>query len=160
VRFAANPVVHKRPLCTYSVDLRPGAGLTKINRRRASRRHGVTWFVPTRDGSGRAPSLRIRKTPARQADDDGRHEESMVDVRGTRSARHSAADREIDAPYRSEWPTMIRNKRVRRAVAVALMVLGALLMLLAPPVWIGAIPLALGIVVELMGIAIERQDRR
>jgi hypothetical protein len=84
----------------------------------------------------------------------------MVDVRGTRSTNHPAVGREIDAPYQSESPTMIRNKGVRRAVAVALMVLGALLMLLAPPVWIGAIPLALGIVVELIGIAIERQDRR
>ena len=40
------------------------------------------------------------------------------------------------------------------------MVLGALLMLLAPPVWMGAIPLALGIGLELIGIGIERQRDR
>jgi hypothetical protein len=55
---------------------------------------------------------------------------------------------------------MIRNRGLRRAVAITLMVLGALLMLLAPPVWMGAIPLALGIGVELIGIAIERQRDR
>ena len=52
---------------------------------------------------------------------------------------------------------MIRRRGLRRAVAIALMVMGAVLMLLAPPVWVGAIPLALGIGVELIGIAIERQ---
>jgi hypothetical protein len=55
---------------------------------------------------------------------------------------------------------MIRNRGMRRAVAAALMVVGALLMLLAPPVWIGAIPLALGIGIELIGIALERQADR
>ena len=55
---------------------------------------------------------------------------------------------------------MIRNRGLRRGVAITLMVLGALLMLLAPPVWMGAIPLALGIGVELIGIAIERQRDR
>ena len=52
-------------------------------------------------------------------------------------------------------PPMIRNRSVRRSVAVALMVLGALLMLLAPPVWVGAIPLALGVLLEVAGIVIE-----
>jgi hypothetical protein len=55
---------------------------------------------------------------------------------------------------------MIRNRGARRAVAAALMLLGALVMLLAPPVWIGMIPLALGIGIELAGIAIERKAER
>lgn len=54
---------------------------------------------------------------------------------------------------------MIRNRGTRRAIAVALMAAGAALMLLAPPVWIGAIPLGLGIVLELVGIRLERADR-
>lgn len=55
---------------------------------------------------------------------------------------------------------MIRNRGARRSVAAALMVLGALLMLLAPPVWIGIIPLALGAGIELIGIGIERSADR
>jgi Zn-dependent membrane protease YugP len=54
---------------------------------------------------------------------------------------------------------MITNRKLRRAVAVVLVFLGGLLMLLAPPVWIGAIPLALGIVLELVGITIEHGSR-
>ena len=57
-------------------------------------------------------------------------------------------------------PPMIRNRSVRRSVAVALMVLGALLMLLAPPVWVGAIPLALGVLLEVAGIVIEHGDEK
>jgi hypothetical protein len=54
---------------------------------------------------------------------------------------------------------MIRNRPVRRTVAAVLIVLGGLLMLLAPPVWAGAIPLAMGIVLELIGITIEHGGR-
>jgi hypothetical protein len=50
---------------------------------------------------------------------------------------------------------MIRNRTVRRSAALAMMALGGLLMLLAPPVWIGAIPLALGVLLEAAGIVIE-----
>ncbi len=50
---------------------------------------------------------------------------------------------------------MIRNRAVRRTVALVLVVLGGLLMMLAPPIWIGAIPLALGILLEVVGIALE-----
>jgi Zn-dependent membrane protease YugP len=63
----------------------------------------------------------------------------------------------LRAPERNE--TMITNRKLRRAVAVVLVFLGGLLMLLAPPVWIGAIPLALGIVLELVGITIEHGSR-
>jgi hypothetical protein len=55
--------------------------------------------------------------------------------------------------------TMITNRTVRRTVAVILIILGGLLMLFAPPVWIGAIPLAMGIVLELIGIRIEHGGR-
>ena len=54
---------------------------------------------------------------------------------------------------------MTGNRRLRRGIAIALMLAGALLMLLAPPVWIGAIPLALGLALELAGIRLERADR-
>jgi hypothetical protein len=42
---------------------------------------------------------------------------------------------------------------------MVLVILGALLLLLAPPVWIGVIVLVLGIVLEATGIAIERSGR-
>ena len=54
---------------------------------------------------------------------------------------------------------MIRNKLARRVIALALIGLGGVLMLLAPPVWVGAVPLALGILLEVIGIALERSDR-
>ncbi len=46
----------------------------------------------------------------------------------------------------------------RRIVAVILIVLGAVLMLLAPDIWQGALVLALGIVLEIAGIALEHKD--
>jgi hypothetical protein len=54
---------------------------------------------------------------------------------------------------------MIRNRPVRRAFAAILVVAGALAMLLAPPVWLGAIPFAIGVALEATGIALERLDR-
>jgi hypothetical protein len=54
---------------------------------------------------------------------------------------------------------MIRNKLPRRVVAIGLIVIGGLLILLAPPVWVGAIPLALGLLLEVIGITLEHQDR-
>ena len=45
----------------------------------------------------------------------------------------------------------------RRVIAVIMVVLGALLMLLAPEAWPGALLLILGVVVELLGIALERK---
>ncbi len=46
----------------------------------------------------------------------------------------------------------------RRIIAVILIVLGAILMLLAPNIWQGALVLALGVVLELVGIALEHQN--
>jgi hypothetical protein len=55
---------------------------------------------------------------------------------------------------------MIRNRRVRRIVALALIALGIVLLLLAPSVHYGLIAFALGVVLELAGITIERQGPR
>jgi hypothetical protein len=52
---------------------------------------------------------------------------------------------------------MIRRRRLRRSVALALVALGIVLLLLAPSVHYGLIAFALGVVLELAGIAIERQ---
>lgn len=51
---------------------------------------------------------------------------------------------------------MIKNTRIRRTGAGIMVVLGAVLMFLAPEIWQGALLLALGVVVELVGIALER----
>ncbi len=54
---------------------------------------------------------------------------------------------------------MIKNIRVRRASAVILMVVGAILMLLAPEVWPGALFLTFGVALELIGIALEHKTK-
>jgi len=53
---------------------------------------------------------------------------------------------------------MIRNRRARRIVALALIALGIVLLLLAPSAHYGLIAFALGVVLELAGIAIERRE--
>jgi hypothetical protein len=53
---------------------------------------------------------------------------------------------------------MIRNKLARRVVALGLIGVGGVLILLAPPVWVGAIPLALGLLLEVIGITLEHND--
>ena len=55
---------------------------------------------------------------------------------------------------------MIRNPRIRRASSVVMVVLGAILMLLAPEVWPGALLLVLGVVLELVGIALEHKAKQ
>lgn len=52
---------------------------------------------------------------------------------------------------------MLRKKRTRRILAIALVVLGGVLMSLAPEIWAGLVMLALGVGIELAGIALERQ---
>ena len=47
----------------------------------------------------------------------------------------------------------------RRALAGALIVLGAVLIWLAPATWAGAALLALGVLVELVGVSLSRQRR-
>lgn len=52
---------------------------------------------------------------------------------------------------------MIKNRRTRRISAAIMVVLGAVMMFLAPDVWQGAVLFALGLVLELLGIALERK---
>jgi hypothetical protein len=48
------------------------------------------------------------------------------------------------------------SKRSRRFLAGFLVVLGGVLMYLAPEIWAGLVVLVLGVVIELVGIALER----
>lgn len=54
---------------------------------------------------------------------------------------------------------MIKHKSRRRIGAGILVVLGALLMFIAPEIWQGVILLALGVALELAGIALERKAK-
>lgn len=54
---------------------------------------------------------------------------------------------------------MIKNTRIRRTSALIMVVLGAILMFLAPEVWQGALLLGLGVLIELVGIALERDTK-
>jgi len=50
---------------------------------------------------------------------------------------------------------MLSKRRSRRAGAILLVVLGGVLMALAPEIWAGLAVLALGVVIELAGIALD-----
>jgi energy-converting hydrogenase Eha subunit G len=52
---------------------------------------------------------------------------------------------------------MLKNRSTRRRLAGVLIVLGALLMFLAPEMWLGVLLLAAGVGLELAGIALERK---
>jgi drug/metabolite transporter (DMT)-like permease len=52
---------------------------------------------------------------------------------------------------------MLSRRRSRRVLAGLLVVLGGVLMFLAPEMWVGLVLLALGVVIELAGIALERR---
>lgn len=52
---------------------------------------------------------------------------------------------------------MLHSRRTRRTVAAALIVLGAVLLLLAPEMWLGVLLLGLGAALEVAGIALERR---
>jgi energy-converting hydrogenase Eha subunit G len=52
---------------------------------------------------------------------------------------------------------MLKNRSTRRRFAGVLIVLGALLMFLAPEMWLGVLLLAGGVGLELAGIALERK---
>lgn len=54
---------------------------------------------------------------------------------------------------------MLMKPQTRRAIAVIMVVLGALLMLLAPEAWPGALLLVLGVALELLGIALEHKAK-
>ena len=53
---------------------------------------------------------------------------------------------------------MLRKRRSRRIVAAILVVLGGVLMYLAPEIWAGLVVLVLGVLIELAGITLEHQD--
>jgi accessory gene regulator protein AgrB len=52
---------------------------------------------------------------------------------------------------------MLRKRRSRRVLAMFLVVLGGVLMYLAPEMKAGLVLLVLGVAVELAGIALERK---
>ena len=52
---------------------------------------------------------------------------------------------------------MLKNRRSRRAMAILLVVLGGVLIFLAPEMWLGLVLFGLGAAVELAGIALERR---
>jgi uncharacterized membrane protein HdeD (DUF308 family) len=53
---------------------------------------------------------------------------------------------------------MSSKRRSRRVLAGFLVLLGGVLMFLAPEIWAGLAVLGLGVVVEVAGIALERQS--
>lgn len=52
------------------------------------------------------------------------------------------------------------NSRTRRAIAVIMVVLGAILMFLAPEEWPGELVLILGVALEVVGIALEHKSNK
>lgn len=52
---------------------------------------------------------------------------------------------------------MMRNRRLRRAAAVTAIVVGGLLLWLAPSSLAGVLAFAVGVVLELVGLALERR---
>lgn len=52
---------------------------------------------------------------------------------------------------------MLKKQGSRRVLAGVLVLLGAVLMALAPEIWAGMVVLALGVVIELAGIALEHK---
>lgn len=52
---------------------------------------------------------------------------------------------------------MMRKKGTRRVLAMFLVVLGGVLMYLAPEMWGGVVLLAVGVLVELAGITLEHK---
>jgi drug/metabolite transporter (DMT)-like permease len=52
---------------------------------------------------------------------------------------------------------MLKKRRMRRVLALFLVVFGGVLIFLAPEVWVGVLLLVLGAAVELAGIALERR---
>ena len=60
--------------------------------------------------------------------------------------------------YAKEYSGMLKNQRSRRVLSIFLMVMGGVLMYLAPEILPGLVLLGLGVVVELVGIALERRN--
>jgi hypothetical protein len=59
---------------------------------------------------------------------------------------------------RAEDATMIKNPRARRTLSLVLLVLGGVLLFLAPAdIWIGVVLIALGIALEVAGAVMRRR---
>jgi hypothetical protein len=54
---------------------------------------------------------------------------------------------------------MVIRPKTRRAIAMIMVVLGAILMFLAPEEWPGELILILGVALELVGIALEHRSK-
>ena len=54
---------------------------------------------------------------------------------------------------------MLKNTRQRRTIGIILIILGALLMLLAPEVWAGLIMILIAFILEGIGIALEHSQQ-
>ena len=53
---------------------------------------------------------------------------------------------------------MIRNPRAKRILSISLLILGGLLMFLAPEnIWIGAILFTLGVGIEIVGLVLAQR---
>ena len=55
---------------------------------------------------------------------------------------------------------MLRRRGPRQVLAIFLIVLGGMLMYLAPEVWTGLLVLVAGVAIELAGIALEHKSSR
>ncbi|HUW29675.1 MAG TPA: hypothetical protein VMV97_13800 [Sulfuriferula sp.] len=73
-------------------------------------------------------------------------------------ARHGRLENGEGCPYLGEGVFgMLKKRRSRRVLSLFLVVLGGVLMYLAPEILPGLVLLGLGVVVELVGIALERR---
>jgi len=55
---------------------------------------------------------------------------------------------------------MIRNPRTKRLLSIPLLILGGLLMFLAPEnIWVGVLLFALGVGVEIAGLVLAHRDK-
>jgi len=52
---------------------------------------------------------------------------------------------------------MLRSRTARRTTSGAFVVLGGVLIFLAPEMWLGVVLLAVGVALEIAGIALERR---
>lgn len=74
---------------------------------------------------------------------------------------HRPSPRAVERTGRAAPPVslaMIRNRRIRRSAAAALIAVGIVLLVLAPSVGAGLMFFALGILLELVGLALEHRD--
>jgi hypothetical protein len=54
---------------------------------------------------------------------------------------------------------MLRSKSIRRVLSALLIIIGATLLLLATPAWLGAGLVIMGLVLEIIGIRMQHQQK-